>query len=135
MWPFTKKQPEKRTAFDNPRYAENPIYLFAELYVLDTIGHMPPEKNPQDMNLQSVFNTKASEWRDVIAEVLHFSETINIAILDLWHRNKHHYNDPWHFAQDFIDKYNEDDSKVDVWPEGTLEAARSRIAAAQAEDA
>ncbi|MGB0768593.1 MAG: hypothetical protein ACPGYV_12910 [Phycisphaeraceae bacterium] len=131
IWPFKKKPSD--AGFKNPRYAENPIYRFAELYVLDTLGLMPAEKNPKELDLQAIFKTKSTHWREVIAEVLHFSNTIDVAIKDLWYRNKQYYEVPLHFAQDFIDKYNEEGSKVDVWPPGALEAAIKRIEAAEAD--
>ncbi|MDZ4401048.1 hypothetical protein [Prosthecobacter sp.] len=132
MWPFKNKQP-KKSVFDNPRYKENPIYLFFEDYILDVMGHLPSDKidSIQAMNLQKIFSTQSSQWRDVIREVLHLSATIDIAILDLWIRNQSCYDDTNQgylaFAQDFTDRYMADDSKIDVWPDGALETAKERI--------
>lgn len=132
MWPFKKKQP-KPSVSDNSRYQANPSYVFFENYVLDVLGKLPPEKSAsiQAMNLQKIFSARASEWREVLREVLHLSETIDIAILDLWVRNRacHGETDQDYFAyaQNFVDHYTARDSKVDVWPDGTLEAAKERI--------
>ena len=121
------------SVFDLPRYQENPIYLFFEHYILDIIGKLPAAKSEsmQSMNLQQVFSTQANEWRKVVREVLHLSGTIDIAILDLWIRNQNCYDDTAEghlaFAQDFTDHYMADDSKIDTWPAGTLEAAQERI--------
>lgn len=124
---------------DHPRYGENPIYLFFEAYIQDVIGFLPKEKSDsiQGMNIQNVFNTQASEWHEVIKETLHLSNSIDIAILDLWYRNREHfkaesgeYDSVW-FSQIFTDEYMKDDSQVDVWPEGALEAAKERIRRAQ----
>lgn len=140
MWPFQKKQ-TKPSVFDNPRYKANPIYLFFEAYILDVIGKLPPEKSAsiQAMNLQQTFSTKATEWRDILREVLHLSETIDIAILDLWIRNRTCYDDTnqgyYAYAQDFTDRFMADDSKVDVWPDGALSAAKERINQHQSNDA
>lgn len=122
--------------FSHPRYQKNPIHLFFEAYIQDVVGELPQEKSQQyqDMNLQSVFNTKASDWKDVIKEVLQLSETIEIAILDLWYTNNEislkedlEY-DAIQFSMNFVDQYFKDDSKVDVWEGNALESAKARIA-------
>ena len=131
MWPFNRKQ--KKGVFDLPRYKENPVYLFFEDFVLDAIGKLPEDRieKIQAMNLQNVFNVEASDWREAVRKVLNLSDTIEIAALDLWIRNRENYydNEEGHraYAQDFTDKYIEGDSQVDVWPEGALDAAKSRI--------
>lgn len=124
---------------DHPRYGENPIYLFFEAYVQDVIGFLPKEKSDsiQNMNIQKVFGAQASEWHAVIEEKLHLSSSVDTAILDLWYRNREHFKsesgeyDPVWFSQIFTDEYMKDDSQVDVWPEGALEAAKERIKQAQ----
>ena len=134
MWPFNKKQ-KTQGALAHPRYAKQPINLLFESMVLDVIGHLPDSKRQtlKSMNLQKVFNTGASEWREVLRETLHLSDTIEIAILDLWLRKRETgikqgiVYDPVAFSQDFTDNYFADDSQVDVWPPGALEAARKRI--------
>lgn len=137
------EQPDsKMSDLDQPRYKENPIYLFFESYIQDVIGLLPAEKSKtiQAMNLKKVFNAKSEDWKSVIRETLHLSSTIDIAIQDLWHRNKEHFKDntgladPVWFSQVFTDKFMEDDSKVDVWPPGALEAAKERIRLAKEKD-
>lgn len=131
--PSTKEK--SNTLNDHPRYGENPIYLFFEDYILDVMGELPPEKSEkyQEMNLQSVFNAESSEWKEVIQETLNLSDTIEIAILDLWYRNREigrkegmEY-EPRQFAIDFTDHYMKDDSKVDVWEDDALQLAKERI--------
>ena len=122
------------------RYKQNPVYLFFESYILDTIGHLPPERARaiQSMNLQKVFKTKAVEWHAVVREALHLSDTIDVAILDLWYGNsdiaraKGMQYPPEQFAVNFTDEYMKEGSRVDVWPPGALEAAKKRIAARRA---
>ncbi|HAL70831.1 MAG TPA: hypothetical protein DCP71_03570 [Verrucomicrobiales bacterium] len=129
----------KMSALDQPRYKENPIYLFFESYIQDVIGLLPEEKSKgiQEMNLQKVFNTKSEDWKAVIRETLHLSSTIDIAIQDLWYRNREHFKDdaglpdPIWFSQIFTDEFMKDDSKVDVWLPGSLDAAKERIRAAK----
>jgi hypothetical protein len=131
MWPFKKKP--VRSVLDLPRYKEKPINLLFEDFIMKVIDRIPPgrEEVVQRMNLQKVFSTKSSEWRDVIRETLGLSTTVEIAILDLWIRNQSCYDATPEgyraFAQDFADHYLAEDSKVDVWPEGSLEAAKARI--------
>lgn len=130
---------------DQPRYRDSPINLFLENLVLDIIGQLPPgaDAKIQDMDLQHVFKASAVEWRQVIREVLHLSPTFDTAVLDLWYRNSDRAQEegfeyiPFHFAQEFVDRYFADDSKVDVWTPDTLRAAKARIAerAAQRGDA
>jgi hypothetical protein len=83
------------------------------------------------MNLQKVFSTQATQWKAVIRETLHLSETCEIAVLDLWIRNRDHYEETPEgyraFAQDFAGEYMADDGKVDVWRDGALAAAKERI--------
>lgn len=128
------------SVLSNPRYKANPVYLFFECYIQDVIGSLPPEKaaSIQRMNLQNVFHTQSSEWHAVVRETLHLSNTIDIAILDLWYRNREQFKDQqgnydsaW-FSQVFTDEYVKEDSQVDVWPPGALEAAEARIKAARA---
>lgn len=131
MWPFKKKPaPPVPTV---SRYKQSPINIFFEDLILDVLGQLSAERSSaaQEMNLQKVFSTRASEWKAVIRETLHLSETFDIAVLDLWIRNREHYNESSEgyraFAQDFADKYMADGSKVDVWPDGALAAAKARI--------
>ncbi len=121
--------------FEIPRYKENPIYLFFEAYILDTIGKRPPEMDLDDMDVAGMFDLKEPMgWKDAVKVVLNLSDTIDTAILDLWYRNRKHYDDPRHFAINFVDEYYRDNSLVDVWPPGALDAAKERIARVQADE-
>lgn len=130
------------TPLDHPRYKANPIYLIFECYIEDTIGHLPEIKSKtlQEMNLQKVFKTKSSDWKAVIRETLHLSRTIDIAILDIWYLYRegfdHDNGEPnsYLFSQLFVDDYMADGSTIDVWPPGTLTAAKARIRLAKAKD-
>jgi hypothetical protein len=121
---------------DHPRYKNNPMNLLFEAFIRDTIGHLPAEKARavEQMNLPSRFKTQATDWRGAIAEVLHLSDTITIAILDLWYRNCEIGKqqgvdyDPIQFSMDFVDHFYEEGSRVDVWEGDALQAAKERIA-------
>lgn len=117
--------------------ARAPAAIIFEKYVLDVIGQLPASQSDkiQSMNLHKVFNTKAQEWRAVVKEALHLSNTIDVAILDLWYTNQDlaaqrgvDYS-ALSFARDFVDQYQKDGSQVDVWQAGALEKARARIEA------
>jgi hypothetical protein len=127
-------KPDRR-GLDEPRYKENPIYLFFEDYILDAIGELPKESSEriQSMDLAKVFDTPAESWQGVIIKVLDLSGTIEVAIKELWYRNREkmlcegkRYH-PLAFAQDFVDHYMEEGSQVDVWTPETLASARVRI--------
>ncbi len=121
---------------EHPRYKASPIDYFFESYILDVVGQLPSEKAQaiQAMNLQKVFKTKSNEWRESLRETLHLSNTIDIAILDLWYMNqdiarakglKYRAHE---FAMNFVDQYMKDGSRVDVWAPGALASAKQRIA-------
>jgi len=123
---------------DTERYEEAPIKRFVDIYVMAVIGALPAEIRLEmdRLDLQSVFKTKASEWRQVLRETLALSETFDTAILDLWFRwtdaalAEEKVYPPEQFAAGFTDNYFAEDSKIDVWLPGALEAAHARISAA-----
>ena len=118
---------------DDPRYRENPIYLFLELYVVSVLGRLPEEESDwvDSLNLHEVFETEATEWREVVEEVLDLSDTIDVAIWHSWVRNEGNYYDTYDgyaaYAQDFTDDYMEDDSDVDVWTKASYADAVREI--------
>ena len=119
----------------NPRYKDAPVYLFFEKYVLDVIGQLAADKKEilQDLELQSIFGTKTSDWKDVVKEVLQLSTTIDIAILESWYKKNRQFQendleiDAELFSKEFVDAYFEENSKVDVWTEDTLQKAKQFI--------
>ena len=121
------------SVFEIPRYKENPIYLFFEYYILNTLDFVSSEKYEQiqEMNIQSIFNSPYSDWPLVVEEVLELSDTIQIAIKHLWLKNREHYYESEEgylaFAQDFTDNYMKDDSAIDIWTEENLESAITYI--------
>lgn len=64
------------------------------------------------------------------AEALHLSETIDIAILDLWYTNRDAHEAagsalaPEAFAGMFVEEYSKDGSRADVWPGDASSRAR-----------
>lgn len=121
------------------RYEKAPIKRLVDTYVMDVIGALSSEISAKmdQLNLQRVFKTKASGWREVLRETLDLSDTFDTAILDLWLRwtdaalaEGREYS-PEQFTVGFTDNYFAADSKIDVWSPGALEAARARISAAR----
>jgi hypothetical protein len=112
--------------------------LFAS-YVLSVLGKLPPEKDAVAVEvaprLQAALKTRASEWKAIVSESLHLSDTIELAVLDLWYTNADRATaagtalDPEAFAAAFVEKYAEEGSTVDVWPGDSLARARERVAA------
>ncbi len=121
--------------FQHPRYQTNPAYLLFENYILDVLGFLPPEKARlmQNMKLQHILHTDASEWHQALKEGLALSDTIEIAIIDAWlHKIAQTGGEtyvPLQFAMDFTDAYMQEGSQIDVWTEQSLALAKQRVAA------
>jgi hypothetical protein len=121
--------------FDTPRYQSNPSDLFFDHFVLDVIGALPAGTSER---LDAALETSSGGWRQKTKEIVNLSDTIEIAILDLWYRNSEVLRDrgeiyePYHFAVNFVDNYFADESQVDQWHGNALAAARERVRLAKA---
>ena len=119
----------------DPWYGTNVIHLVFESYVLDLIDELPESRcaRMQQLGLHAVFETHCERWQEALAEVLQFSGTLNIAILDAWYRlleingRQGQKCNPIRFARDFVERFFAEDSDVDAWTPDTLEEARRRI--------
>lgn len=115
-----------------------PLDLFFELFIVNAIGELPQET----LSALDDFSTKhptffaatQGNWQQFVFQKLKLSETIEVAIWDLWLRNKDiagskgmQYH-PWHFAINFVQNYFAEGSKVDVWEGDSLHQAKKRIA-------
>ena len=124
--------------FDTPRYKENPSDIFFDHFVMDVIGLLPPGMSE---NLDAAISTSGGAWRHKTKQLINLSDTIEIAILDLWYRNsailesRGELYDPYHFAVNFVDAYFAENSQVDQWPGNALEVAKSHIREAQQRNA
>ena len=116
---------------------ERPLDLFFELLIIDVLGYLP-EKTESVIEEFSkkhptFFEPTNGNWREYVIKTLELSNTINIAILDLWYRNSENAKNsdweyhPWHYAMNFIENYFAEDSKVDVWEGNALEEAKQLI--------
>lgn len=144
MWnPFAKKKPaappfptdsdEVGAVFAAYMRNQAPMDFFFEFYIMDVIRALP-ESTQRAIDQFAVDEIEESDWRAMVRRELNLSDTFDIAAQDLWFRNSdtlkaqgEEYH-PWEYAQELADAYFDDDSEVDVWPEGALEDAKARIA-------
>jgi hypothetical protein len=118
-------------------HEQRPLDLFFEFYIIDVLGYLPGATDTAIRQLiekfPAFFSSTNGVWRLGIERELNLSETIDVAILDLWLRNSHlakgngWFYHPWHFAKNFLDNYFVDGSKIDVWAGNALELAKARI--------
>ena len=119
-----------------PQKTDMNIDVFFKAFILDTLKKLPTEKNEliENMNLDKIFTTDFNDWKKTIKKVLNLSDTIEIAIKDLWLRNSEISKNNGdeltaeQFADLFIENYYVENSKVDVWEsESDLNNAKKRI--------
>ena len=142
MPPFPESIEELLPLYASYYEEGRPLDFLAEMLVVDITGELP-EKTGYAIE-ELIANSEAlkaaigHDWRMGTRSQMRASETFDIAVLDLWYRNRasaaaagwvYH---PWHYAQNFLDNYFADGSRVDVWEGNALERARAVIAAAQA---
>jgi hypothetical protein len=134
-----KKRPAMAPVPDS-RHQGKPMAILFENFVLSTIGKLPEEKENalNAMNLAGVLNTPVMHWKLVIKHTLQLSDTLEIAILDLWYKNQelackqgiaYHPNQ---FAIDFTKKFFSADSSIDVWDADSLSRAKEHVSQKQA---
>jgi len=121
-----------------PYYQEQrPLDYFFELFVIDTLEKLPSGTievlGEFSVKHPKFFESSNGDWKHYVKAQLHLPETIEFAIWDLWITNSKkaieqgwEYH-PWHYAQNFLDNYSVDDSKVDVWEGNALKLAKDRI--------
>lgn len=113
-----------------------PIDTFFQLFILETIQRLPTEKKEilTKVDLDKVFSTDFNDWKKTIKKVLHLSDTIEIAIKDLWLTNSVIAKrdgielSPEEFSIKFTENFVTPNSKIDVWEnESDLISAKKRI--------
>ena len=121
-----------------PYYQQaRPLDFFFEMYVVDVLGKLPQRTHSAlavfSSKHPSFFAAHNGDWRQFVIKETQLSETIEVAIWDLWIRNSANAKrdgweyHPWHYAQDFADNYFADGSRVDVWEGNALQEAKQRI--------
>jgi len=124
---------------ENTRYTEYPMKILFDNFVLAIINKLPEDKEKKlnSLDLAKVFKTESKDWKLIVKQALLLSDTIEIAILDLWYTNQelaaerkieYHHDQ---FAMDFVDNFLKEDSKIDTWPGDSLIRAKERIKLAQ----
>lgn len=118
---------------EKPRYAQQPIKLFFENYILHVLRLLPEEVSEkiQELNLKEVLGTQSNEWFVAVPEALNLSRTMEVAIWDMWIKTKESYitaqQDFSQFAIDFTDSYLNANSKIDKWTDESYKAAAQRV--------
>ncbi len=117
---------------EQEEYYPNYMDALFKQYIKHTLGALPKDKYEglNELKLYRTFKMPECDWKEVIAKVLNLSETIDIAIWDLWIKfEKRGYDySVGEFAEDFIVHYYKDESKIDVWRDNEqLEMAKQRI--------
>ncbi len=120
----------------NPRYNGKPMLAVFENFVLELLGRLPPAKAEilMKMELPKVLKSQAKDWRGAVKESLQLSETIEIAIWDLWYTNQEVATQKKitlsaeEFAMGFVDNFLKEGSQIDVWTEVSLAKAKERLA-------
>ncbi|OYP34322.1 hypothetical protein [Rhodopirellula sp. MGV] len=121
-----------------PYYHEQrPLDFFFEMYIANVIEQLPNETLTalDDFSAKhpTYFENHDGDWRQFVRKELHLSETIEVAIWDLWIRNSAKAKDdgrqyhPWYYAQNFADNFFAEGSRVDAWDGKALEEARERV--------
>ena len=114
-----------------------PLEFFFEMYVVDVLDKLPKDtltalaefsaKHP------TLFANHNGDWRQFVVKESHLSDTIEIAIWDLWIRNSATAKrdgweaHPWFYAKLFSQNFLADGSRVDVWEGNALQEAKQRI--------
>ncbi len=114
-----------------------PLDFFFEMYVVSVIERLPQETISALADFSTkhpiAFSAHGGDWRQYVVTESHLSDTIEVAIWDLWIRNSANAKrdgweyHPWHYAQNFAENYFADGSRVDVWEGSALEDAKKRI--------
>jgi hypothetical protein len=116
---------------------QNPLAFFFEMYVVDVLNKLPKDTIAALAEFSSkhpaLFAGYGGDWRQFVAQESHLSDTIDVAIWDLWIRNSKTAKQdgwdahPWFYAQLFSQNYLADESRVDVWEGNALKEAKQRI--------
>ncbi len=135
--PFPTSLDDVYSALDPYLRDEKPMDFFFEFLIMEVIGALPREtvKALDEFAGENAEAFETGDWRSEVRVGFGLSDTIDVAILDLWYQNDgvarqlvdRYY--PWRFARDFSAEYFSNDGEIDEWPEGELEAAKARIAA------
>jgi hypothetical protein len=118
-------------------HLKRPLDFFFEMYIVDVLELLPAEASRAldefSAKHPTFFAKHGGDWRTYVVHELHLSETIEVAIWDLWLKNSQALKGqgldyhPRDYAQDFHKHYTADGSRVDVWEGNALAIAKQRI--------
>ncbi len=111
--------------------------FFFEFYIMEAVGALPSEtvEALDEFTRENAEAFETGDWRSEVHDGFGLSDTIDIAILDVWLQNSGPARQqvdasyPWDFAKDFSVEYFSNDGEIDEWADGELEAAKARIEA------
>ncbi|WP_294258916.1 hypothetical protein [Sphingomonas sp.] len=95
------------------RYTDKPFLKLLDCYVLDAIGHLPPDADAEltsiEPHLHRLFEAEGP-WRGIVEDKLGFQDGMQGAILEIWQNGRQkfveaqgHEPDPGEFTRIFID--------------------------------
>jgi hypothetical protein len=99
----------------NTRYSGKPLLRLVDSYVLDAIGHLPPEVDAKmtemEPKFRKTFKTTGS-WREIVEGQMKFPDGMQGAIRELWVKGRvkflvaqGHEPDPAEFTMSFVDNH------------------------------
>ena len=118
-----------------------PMDFFFEMFILDVLQQLPQSSKMAleefSVRHRTFFLDHGGSWPKAVIASLHLSDTIDVAIWDLWLKNLENARQkewtfhPREYAANFVENYLKDHSKIDVWTEESLAQARLRMQQAQ----
>jgi hypothetical protein len=99
----------------NTRYDGKPLLRLVDSYVLDAIGHLPPEVDAKMTEMEPRFRATfaaTGSWREMVEEQMKFPEGMQGAIRELWAKGRVKFlvaqgqePDPAEFTMQFVDTH------------------------------
>ena len=97
----------------NTRYDGKPLLRLVDSYVLDAIGHLPPEVDAKMTEMEPSFRKTfgaSGSWREIVAAQMRFPDGLPDAIREVWTMGRVRFlaeqgyePDPAQFTQSFVD--------------------------------
>ncbi|MES2338143.1 MAG: hypothetical protein V4537_08615 [Pseudomonadota bacterium] len=97
----------------NTRYLGKPLLRLVDSYVLDAIGHLPPEVDAKMTEMEPKFRDAfgaTGSWREIVVDQMKFPAGLQGAIREVWDKGRVKFladqgfePDPGEFTQTFVD--------------------------------
>ncbi len=95
------------------RYTGKPLLRLVDSYVLDAIGHLPPEVDAKMTEMEPKYREAfggTGSWREIVAEQMRFPAGLPGAIREVWDKGRVKFlaeqgyePDPAQFTWSFVD--------------------------------